>query len=128
MVSEQQVKILIEAQENVSKVAKKAEDALSKLGSVGSKAMNSITNVSSKVQSAFSKLGSYVDRAREKFNSFKNSSDKLGMIKNAISNVATSFGELINGSNLAANAMEKIKSVSDGIQTKFTNLTVNWKM
>ena len=125
MVSEQQVKILIEAQENVSKVAKKAEDALSKLGSVGSKAMNSITNVSSKVQSAFSKLGSYVDRAREKFNSFKNSSDKLGMIKNAISNVATSFGELINGSNLAANAMEKIKSVSDGIQTKFTNLKSN---
>lgn len=122
MPSKQVVQILIEAEENVSKVAKKAEDALNKMGNAGSKGMSKITNIASKVQSGFSKLHSYVDRAREKFNEFRNSSDKLGMLKNTISNAAGSFGQLINNSNRAASAMEKLKSVSDTIQTKFTSL------
>lgn len=122
MVSKQTVEILIEAQENVSKVAKKAEDALNKMGNAGSRGMSKLTSIASKVQNGFSKLTSFVNKAREKFQSFANSSNKLGMIKNTISNAANSFGELISSSNLASRAMEKLKSVSDGIQTKFTNL------
>lgn len=122
MVSRQQVQILIEAQENVSKVAKKAEEALSKLGKTGSQGMNMLNRASNMISSSFSKLHSFVDRAREKFNNFVNSSNKLGMIRSGISNAATSFGQLINSSNLASRAMEKLKSVSDGIQAKFTSL------
>lgn len=122
MVSKQTVQILIEAQENVSKVAKKAESALSKMGKVGSQGLSKLTSVASKVQTSFSKLSGFVDRAREKFNALKSSGDKLGMIKSTISNAATSFGQLISSSNLASSAMEKIKSVTDGVQSKFTNL------
>ena len=122
MVSRQVVQVLIEAEENVSKAAKKAEEALNKLGKTGSKAVNAISNVAGKVQNAFSNLHSFVDRAREKFTQFMNSGNKLGVIKEHISNAATSFGKLLSSSNLAARAMEKLKSVSDGIQAKFTSL------
>ncbi|MBO7443618.1 MAG: hypothetical protein J6T69_02210, partial [Methanobrevibacter sp.] len=122
MASKQVVQIMIEAEENVSKAANKAESSLSKLGKIGAKAMDAITNVSSRVSNAFSKIGSYVERAREKFNSFKNSSDKLGMLKNTISNAANSFGQLVRSGDLAAKTMEKLKSVSDGISSKFTSL------
>ena len=122
MVSRQVVQVLIEAEENVSKAAKKAESALSKLGKIGSKAVNAITNGAGKVQNAFGKIHSFVDRAREKFTQFMSSSNRLGTIKTHISNAANSFGELIRSSNLASRAMEKIKSVSDGVQAKFTNL------
>lgn len=122
MVSKQTVQILIEAQENVSKVAKKAEDALNKMGKAGSQGMSKLTSFAGKIQNGFSKLSSFVDRARERFTAFTNSSNKLGMIRNTISNAATSFGQLISSSNLAASAMEKIKSVSDGVQAKFTDL------
>ena len=122
MVSKQTIQVLIEAEENVSKAAKKAEEAIKKLGDKGNNAMSKLTTISNKVQGAFSKLGSFVDRAREKFNQFKNSSDKLGMIRSTISNAANSFGQLVRNSDLAAKAMEKLKSVSDGIQAKFTSL------
>ena len=122
MVSKQTVEILIEAQENVSKVAKKAEEALKKMGNAGSQGMSKLTGIAGKIQNGFSKISSYVEKAREKFNALKNSSDKLGMIGSTISNAATSFGQLISSSNLAASAMEKIKSVSDGVQAKFTSL------
>lgn len=65
MVSRQVVQVLIEAEENVSKAAKKAESALSKLGKIGSKAVNAITNGAGKVQNAFGKIHSFVDRARK---------------------------------------------------------------
>lgn len=122
MVSKQTVQILIEAQENVSKVAKKAEDALNKMGKTGSQGMTKLTSFAGRIQNGFSKLSSFIDRARERFTAFTNSSNKLGMIRNSISNAATSFGQLISSSNLAASAMEKIKSVSDGVQAKFTSL------
>lgn len=122
MVSKQTIQVLIEAEENVSKAAKKAEEAIKKLGDKGNNAMSKLTTISNKVQGAFSKLSSFVDRAREKFNQFKNSSDKLGMIRSTISNAANSFGQLVRNSDLAAKAMEKLKSVSDGIQAKFTSL------
>ena len=122
MVSKQTVQILIEAQENVSKVAKKAEDALYKMGKTGSQGMTKLTSFAGRIQNGFSKLSSFIDRARERFTAFTNSSNKLGMIRNSISNAATSFGQLISSSNLAASAMEKIKSVSDGVQAKFTSL------
>jgi len=122
VVSKQVIKILIEAEEEVSKVAKKAENALNKMGEVGSKVMNGINNASSKVHGAFDKVNSYVDRAREKFNEFANSGNKLGNIRRSITNTATSFGRLITGSNTAAMAMNKLKSVSDGVKAKFTSL------
>lgn len=122
MVSKQVIQILIEAEEEVSKVAKKAEDALNKMGSVGSNAMEKINNASGRIHEGFNKIHSYVDTAREKFNEFVNSSTKLGTLRNTISNVANSFGSLITNSNTAKLAMEKIKSVSDQIQSKFTSL------
>ena len=42
MVSKQVVQVLIEAEENVSKAAKKAEQAINKMGNIGSKAMEKI--------------------------------------------------------------------------------------
>ena len=122
MPSRQVVQILIEAEEQVSKVAKKAEQALDKLGQSGSNAMNRINSIAGRVQNGFSKLQGYVDKAREKFLQFVSSSDKLGTIKSYISNAANSFGELVKNSDLSAKAMEKLKSVSDGIKSKFTDL------
>jgi len=116
------IKILIEAEEEVSKVAKKAEDALNKMGNVGEKVMNGINTASSKVHSTFDKLSSYVEKAREKFNQFTNSSGKLSSLRAGISNAANSFGKLITNSNTAKLAMEKIKSVADGVKAKFTSL------
>ena len=56
MVSKQTVQILIEAQENVSKVAKKAEDALNKMGKTGSQGMTKLTSFAGRIQNGFSKL------------------------------------------------------------------------
>jgi len=121
--SKQVIKILIEAEEEVSKVAKKAENALNKLGNVGKTVMQGISSASSSVHTAFGRIQEHVDRAREKFNQFINSSNKVGEIKSAISNVATSFGQLITNGNTAKLAMEKITSVTNGLKSKFTELT-----
>ena len=122
MVSKQTVQVLIEAQENVSKVAKKAEDAIKKMGNTGQNGLSKLSSIAGRVSSGFNKLTSWVSKARDKFNAFTSSSNKLGMIKSAITGAAGSFGQLINNSNLASRAMEKIKSVSEGIQSKFTSL------
>ena len=122
MVSKQTIQVLIEAEENVSKVAKKAEDAIKKMGNAGQNGLSKLNSITSKVQSGFSKLSTWVNTARDKFNAFTSSSNKLGMIKSTITGAAGSFGQLINNSNLASSAMEKLKSVSDGIQAKFTSL------
>lgn len=123
MVSKQIIQIIIEAEEQVSKVAKKAEQALDKLGNSGEKGMNKLNNASSKTQNVMSKLSSYVDKAREKFNELRNNGQSMSStIKQGISSAANSFGKLITSSNTAKLAMEKIKSVSDGIQSKFNSL------
>ena len=124
MVSKQSIRIIIEAEEKVSKVAKEAEKALNKLGNAGKKGMDAINKVSQKTHSAISKITSFVEKARNKFNELRNSGSSAGSaIRSAISNGVTSFGRLITNSNTAKVAMEKIKSVSDGIRGKFTQLT-----
>ena len=123
MVSKQTIRIMIEAEEKLSKVAQKAEKSLDKLKNAGKKSMDAINKASSKTQNMMSKMSSYVDKARNKFNELKNSGQGAGsIIKQSISNAANSFGKLLNSSNLASRAMEKIKSVSDGITGKISNL------
>ena len=115
---------MIEAEEKVSKVAKEAEKALNKLGNAGKKGLDAINKVSQKTQSSISKISSYVERARNKFNELRNNGSSAGSaIRSAISSGANSFGKLITNSNTAKLAMEKIKSVSDGIKGKLTDLT-----
>ena len=124
MVTKQQIRIIIDAEEKVSKVAKEAEKALNKLGNAGKKGLDAINKGSSKIHSAISKISSYVEKARNKFNELRNSSSSAGSaIRSAIGTGATAFGKLITSSNTAKIAMEKIKSVSDGIKTKITSLT-----
>lgn len=124
MVSKQTIKVLIEAEEKVSKVAQKAEKALDKLGNAGKKGMEGINSASSKLHSGMSKLSSFVDRARNKFNELKNGGSSAGSaIRNAMNNASSTFSRLTTNANSAKLAMEKIKSVSDGIQGKLSSLT-----
>lgn len=123
MVSKQTVRVVIEAEEQVSKVAKKAEQALSKMGNIGKKGMNAINSVSSKVQSTISKVANYVEKARNKFNELRNSGQSAGsIIRQGISNAANSVGKLITNSNTAKLAMEKIKSAAGSVKSSFDDL------
>lgn len=123
MVSKQVIKVIIQAEETISKTAKQAEKAIKNMGTTSSSSMGAISNASKKANSVMQKMSSYVNTARQKFDSLKRTGSSMGStVKQGISQAANSFGQLITNSNTAKLAMEKIKGVSNTVGSDISNL------
>lgn len=123
MVSKQVIKVIIQAEETISKTAKQAEKAIKNMGTTSSSSMGAISNASKKANSVMQKMSSYVNTARQKFDSLKRTGSSMGStVKQGISQAANSFGQLITNSNTAKLAMEKIKGVSNTVGSGISNL------
>lgn len=123
MVSKQVIKVIIQAEETISKTAKQAEKAIKNMGTTSSSSMGAISNASKKANSVMQKMSSYVNTARQKFDSLKRTGSSMGStVKQGISQAANSFGQLITNSNTAKLAMEKIKGVSNTVGRGISNL------
>lgn len=123
MVSKQVIKVIIQAEETISKTAKQAEKAIKNMGTTSNSSMGAISNASKKANSVMQKMSSYVNTARQKFDSLKRTGSSMGStVKQGISQAANSFGQLITNSNTAKLAMEKIKGVSNTVGSGISNL------
>ena len=123
MVSKQVIKVIIEAEETISKVAKQAEKAIKDMGNNGKQSMGGINQASRTAQQTMARMEKFVKTVQTKFDTLKNKgSNAFDKIKQKIGNAVNSMGRITNVSTTASQAMERIKGVSDSIKNKFNNL------
>ncbi|WP_295588806.1 hypothetical protein [uncultured Methanobrevibacter sp.] len=123
MVSKQVIRVIIEAEETVSKVAKQAEKAVKDMGVKGKQGMNGINQASKLLHQTMSKMEKVVKSAQTKFDSLRKSgSNAFDKIKQKVGNAVNSIGKITNVSQSASQAMERIKGVSDSIKEKFDTI------
>lgn len=123
MVSKQVIKVIIEAEETISKAAKQAKKAIKNMGTSGKQSMDGINQASRTAQQTMSRMEKFVKTVQTKFDSLRKSgSNAFDKIKQKVGNAVNSIGRITNVSNTASKAMERIKGVSDSINNKFTGL------
>lgn len=120
MVSKQVIRVIIEAEETISKAAKQAEKAIKDMGLSGKQGMEGINQASRTAQQTMSRMEKFVKSARTQFDSLRKSgSSAFDKIKQKVGNAVNSIGKITNVSNTASKAMDRIKGVSDGVRSKF---------
>lgn len=123
MVSKQVIKVIIEAEETISKAAKQAEKAIKDMGLSGEQGMEGINQASRTAQQTMSRMEKFVKSAKTRFDSLRKSgSSAFDKIKQKVGNAVNSIGKITNVSNTASKAMDRIKGVSDGVRSKFDSL------
>lgn len=123
MVSKQVIRVIIEAEETISKAAKQAEKAIKDMGLSGKQGMEGINQASNTAQQTMSRMEKVVNSARTKFDSLRKSgSNAFDKIKQKVGSAVNSIGKITNVSDIASMAMDKLKGVSDGIKSKFNSL------
>ena len=123
MVSKQVIKVIIEAEETISKAAKQAEKALKDMGNNGKHSVDGINQASQTAQQTMSRMEKFIKSVQTKFSSLqKSGSNAFDKIKQKVGNAANSIGKITNVSKTASQAMERIKGVSDSVKNKFTEL------
>ena len=123
MVSKQVIRVIIEAEETISKAAKQAEKAIKDMGVSGKNSMDGINQASNTAQQTMSRMEKVVNSARTKFDSLRKSgSNAFDKIKQKVGSAVNSIGKITNVSDIASMAMDKLKGVSDGIKSKFNSL------
>lgn len=123
MVSKQVIRVIIEAEETISKAAKQAEKAIKDMGLSGKQGMEGINQASRTAQQTMSRMEKFVKSARTQFDSLRKSgSSAFDKIKQKVGNAVNSIGKITNVSNTASKAMDRIKGVSDGVRSKFDSL------
>lgn len=123
MVSKQVIRVIIEAEETISKAAKQAEKAIKDMGLSGKQGMEGINQASRTAQQTMSRMEKFVKSARTQFDSLRKSgSSAFDKIKQKVGNSVNSIGKITNVSNTASKAMDRIKGVSDGVRSKFDSL------
>ncbi len=122
MVSKQVIRVIIEAEETISKAAKQAEKAIKDMGLSGKQGMEGINQASRTAQQTMSRMEKVVNSARTKFDSLRKSgSNAFDKIKQKVGSAVNSIGKITNVSEIASMAMDKLKGVSDGIKSKFNS-------
>lgn len=123
MVSKQVIRVIIEAEETISKAAKQAEKAIHDMGVSGKQGMEGINQASRTAQQTMSRMEKFVKSAKTKFDSLRKSgSSAFDKIKQKVGNAVNSIGKITNVTNIASKAMDRIKGVSDGVRSKFDSL------
>lgn len=122
MVSKQVIRVIIEAEETISKAAKQAEKAIKDMGLSGKQGMEGINQASHTAQQTMSRMEKFVKSARTQFDSLRKSgSSAFDKIKQKVGNAVNSIGKITNVTDIASKAMDRIKGVSDGIKSKFNS-------
>lgn len=123
MVSKQVIRVIIEAEETISKAAKQAEKAIKDMGLSGKQGMEGINQASHTAQQTMSRMEKFVKSARTQFDSLRKSgSSAFDKIKQKVGNAVNSIGKITNVTDIASKAMDRIKGVSDGVRSKFDSL------
>lgn len=123
MVSKQVIRVIIEAEETISKAAKQAEKAIKDMGLSGKQGMEGINQASHTAQQTMSRMEKFVKSARTQFDSLRKSgSSAFDKIKQKVGNAVNSIGKITNVTDIASKAMGRIKGVSDGVRSKFDSL------
>ncbi|DBA59609.1 TPA_asm: tail tape measure protein [Methanobrevibacter gottschalkii virus vir075] len=123
MVSKQVIRVILEAEETISKAAKQAEKAIKDMGVSGKNSMDGINQASHTAQQTMSRMEKFVKSAKTRFDSLRKSgSSAFDKIKQKVGNAVNSIGKITNVSNTASKAMDRIKGVSDGVRSKFDSL------
>lgn len=123
MVSKQVIRVIIEAEETISKAAKQAEKAIKDMGLSGKQGMEGINQASRTAQQTMSRMEKVVNSAKTRFDSLRKSgSNAFDKIKQKAGSAVNSIGKITNVSDIASKAMDKLKGVSDGIKSKFNSL------
>lgn len=123
MVSKQVIKVIIEAEETISKAAKQAEKAIKDMGLSGEQGMEGINQASRTAQQTMSRMEKFVKSAKTRFDSLRKSgSNAFDKIKQKVGNAVNSIGKITNVTSTASKAMDRIKGVSDGVRSKFDSL------
>lgn len=123
MVSKQVIKVIIEAEETISKAAKQAEKAIKDMGTSGKQSMDGINQASRTAQQTMSRMEKFVKTVQTKFDSLRKSgSNAFDKIKQKVGNAVNSIGRITNVSSTASKAMERIKGVSDSVKNKISSL------